>query len=138
VKLGVLVALWAGVAYAELPEQVKLSVHSFPPGEVYLETTVGVRYLGKSGQTLTVQPPAMLDAALRPAQYSNGFLVLKAPQHADLRVSVRAQDWSGGRLPTAGSFTVCQGANGWVTVRDYVTVYPVVSLGLAAFCWWGW
>lgn len=123
--------LWAAlssVACAELPEQVKLSVHSFPPGDVYLETAVGLSYLGKSGEVLTVKPPAMLDAALRPAQYANGFLVVKAPGHSDLRVSVRAQDWPGGRLPAAGSYAPAA-ASAWVTVRDYVTVYPIPFAG---------
>lgn len=127
-----MVSLWAlfsGLTWAELPEQVKLSVHSFPPCEVYLETTAGSTYLGKSGQTLTVKPPAMLDAALRPVQYSNGFLILKAPQHADLRVSVPAQQWSGQRLPALGSYSL-SGANALVTVADYVRGYPLLSLGL--------
>lgn len=97
-----------------------------------METTVGFTYLGKSGQPLTVKPPAMLDAALRPAQYSNGFLVLKTPAHADLRVSVRAQDWSSGRLPATGSFAL-SGANPLVTLGDYVAVYPVPVVGLALF-----
>lgn len=118
-----------GIACAELPEQVQLSVHSFPPAEVYLETTVGMGYLGKSGERLTVKPPAMLDAALRPVQYSNGFLVLKAAEHADLRVSVRAEDWSGGRLPTAGSYRL-SGASGLVTLKDYLRVYPVPALAM--------
>ncbi|MBX3170586.1 MAG: serine/threonine protein kinase [Candidatus Eremiobacteraeota bacterium] len=129
-----LLSFWAvflGVAQAELPEQVKLSVHSFPPGDVYLETTVGSVYLGKSGELLTVKPPAMLDAALRPTQYSNGFLLLKAPGHSELRVSVRAQDWSRGRLPAAGSYSLAA-ASPLVTVRDYVTAYPWACLGLLA------
>ena len=128
-------AIWlflSGLAGAELPEQVKLGVHSFPPAEVYLETTVGLNYLGKSGQQITVKPPAMLDAALRPAQYSNGFLVLKAPAHADLRVPVRAQDWSSGRLPSTGSFAL-SGANPLVTLGDYVAVYPIPVVGCVLF-----
>ena len=131
-RMVALLAFLSVVAGAELPEQVKLSVHSFPPSEVFLETTTGSTYLGKSSQTLTVKPPAMLDAALRPVQYSNGFLILKAPQHADLRVSVPAQQWSGGRLPELGNYSL-SGATALVTAGDYVRGYPLLSLGLLVF-----
>ncbi|MFN8610629.1 MAG: serine/threonine-protein kinase [Vulcanimicrobiota bacterium] len=117
-------ALLLSGAWGELPEQVQLSVHTFPPSEVFLETASGLQFLGKSGRPLIVRPPAMLDAALRPAQYSNGFLVLKSPGHGNLRVSVPAQDWSSGRLPTAGSYTLAA-ASPLVSLGDYFSVYPL-------------
>ena len=114
---------------AELAEQVQLRVNTFPASKIYLESSQGQSFVGNSGELLTVKPPAMLDAALRPVQYANGFLVLKAPHHADQRIPVSVQEWTQGSLPSAGSFQLSADSP-LQTAQDYLTTYPLSSLGM--------
>lgn len=129
-RLCLLLGFWLSLASgAELPEQVQLRVHTFPASKVYLESSQGLSFVGNSGQLLTLKPPALLDSALRPIQYANGFLVLKAPHHADRRVPVSAPEWTQGTLPAAGSFQL-SAESPLVTARDYFSTYPLASAGL--------
>jgi hypothetical protein len=134
-NLLVWVILAWGTASAQLPEQVKLQINSFPPSQVYLETATGLKFLGPSGHTLTVQPPAMLDAALRPVQYSNGFLVLKAAGHDPLRISVAGPEWSQAHLPSRGRYSL-SAHNLGISLQDYLQAYPLLfAVGLGALVW---
>ncbi|GMU55529.1 MAG: hypothetical protein AMXMBFR33_46750 [Candidatus Xenobia bacterium] len=125
-----LILLCLTSACLALSEEVTLTVHSFPPGQVYLDTPTGLSYLGPSGQPLSVSPPVLRGPDGRPVQYAGGVLVLKAPDHADLRVTVAAQDWASGRLPATGWLRP-PASSALVTARDYLTGYPLLSLVLA-------
>lgn len=136
-RLGLLLGYWLSLANgAELAEQVQLRVHTFPASRVYLENSQGLSFLGNSGELLTVKPPAMLDGALRTVQYANGFLVLKAPHHADRRVPVSAAEWTQGNLPSAGSFQLSADSV-MVTAQDYLFTYPLGSAALLVALLWG-
>ena len=112
--------------------EVKLTVRCFPPAEVYLDTPTGLSLLGYSDGEIPVKPPVMRDAEGKIRQYARGELVLRAPDHQDLRVPVTSQDWAAGQLPAqrlvANSLLV--------TVQDYSRAYPRGSaLGLVLALW---
>jgi serine/threonine-protein kinase len=68
------------------------------------------------------------NAAGIPVQYANGVIVIKAEDHADLKVPVSGKDWTSGRLPAQGSFRLPPNSLA-VAVMDWVRVYPAASAG---------
>ncbi|MFN8605970.1 MAG: serine/threonine-protein kinase [Vulcanimicrobiota bacterium] len=113
-----------------LSEQVTVRVNAYPPCQVFLETSRGESYQGKSGMDLRLTPPAYTDSAGRVVQYAQGFLVLKAPDHGALRVSIPAQDWTAGRLPVEGGEYRLVATSAWVGARDFTGVHPWLSVCL--------
>lgn len=117
----------------ELSKQVWLTVDAYPPCQVFLETSRGESFQGRSGIPLRVTPPAYTDSAGHIVQYAQGFLMLRSPQHGALRISVAAQDWQANRLPAEGGQYRLVANSPWIGVRDYLSVHPFLSgfFGLA-------
>ena len=131
-RVWVLVGVLAGMSLSQpLPRDVELTIQSFPPCEVYLETPTGRSRLAPSGRSTRVTPPVLRDGDGVPVQYAPATLVLTAADHAELRVPVNAADWTRGKLPTQGVYRL-PAASLAVAARDYVVVYPFLSLALAS------
>ncbi len=110
---------------------VSLTVETFPPARVYLETPEGLSFLSDSGQPFDFVPPVLRDPRGVPTAYSSGTLVLKAERHGDLRVPVSAAEWANGRLPQVGSYRL-PAESFLVAAGDWLKVYPEwVLSGLA-------
>ncbi|MGE0487702.1 MAG: serine/threonine-protein kinase [Vulcanimicrobiota bacterium] len=125
-----LLVLWLALAYPAraVPDEIELSVAAFPACEVYLDTPTGLSFLGRSGEPIRCSPPVLRGPDGKPTQYAAGELVLKAPNHAELRVTVAAQDWARGRLPPQGSYRL-PADSPMVAAVDLLTAHPGLFLG---------
>ena len=126
-----------------LARDVELTVHTFPPSQIFLLTPTGESLLGYSGQPTRVSPPVIRNRQGVPVQYASGTLLLRAEDHAEQRVSISGSDWASGRLPSQGSYRL-PASSFLVGLLDWVKVYPLASLsglallllgGAAAFRW---
>lgn len=124
------VALGLGGATAQtpLPREVQLTVVTFPPGQIYLESPTGETLIAPAGQPTMVSPPVIRDGQGVPVQFANGVLVLKAENHSDLRIPVSGKEWSAGRLPAQGSYRLPPNSFA-IAAMDWIKGYPVASLG---------
>lgn len=121
----------AGLAQTPLPLDVQLTVETFPPSQVYMESPTGLTMIAPSGRATLVSPPLIRDGKGVPTQYANGVLVLKAEGHADLRVPVSGPEWAGGRLPVQGSYRLPPNSMA-IGLMDWVKGYPAATFaGLA-------
>jgi predicted Ser/Thr protein kinase len=112
-----------------LERDVTLTVCTFPAGEVFLETPSGLSKIANSDVATRITPPVICDASGVPVQYAAGVLVLRAPDHADLRVQVSGGLWASGRLPSAGSYRLPPNS-ALVGLSDWARTYPLPSAGV--------
>lgn len=115
-----------------LPREVQLTVNSFPPSQVYLESGPDLPLLGPSGQPFRVSPPVLRDARGAPVQYSAGTLVLKSRNHADFRLPLASGDWTRGVLPDGGGSYQLVADSLLVQLQDQCRRYPLAAMGAVA------
>lgn len=126
--------LWAAfagghvLAQSAVPLDVQLTVETFPPSQVYMESPTGLTMIAPSGRATMVSPPLIRDGNGVPVQYANGVLVLKASDHADLRVPISGPEWASGRLPAQGAYRLPPNSFA-IGVMDWVRAYPVLTAG---------
>jgi predicted Ser/Thr protein kinase len=123
----------------ELPETVEITINTFPETGIFLITEEGEKEVGKSGKAFSMKPPVALNRASNAYEYVPGMLILRAPDHADYRMSVSTEDWKEPTLPRSGNYNLTPDSL-VVAIRDYIQAYPYLAalallsvFGLLAF-----
>lgn len=124
-SLTLLLALTLPV-FAELAEEIKVSIHTFPSCQVLLAEGIGERPLGPSNQPIWIKAPVFQDAKGQVVQYASGTLILRAPGHDDYKVLVSNEDWLKGTLPSTGHYQL-PAQSPLIRAQDYAQAYPFPS-----------
>ncbi len=115
---------------AEVNEEVKVTVRTFPKCQVFLAEGAGMRPLGPSNEPIWIKAPVFIDANRRPSQYASGTLILQAPGHDDQQVMISNQQWTTGSLPPTGKYQL-PAKTTLILLQDYCVEYPLAFSLLA-------
>jgi tRNA A-37 threonylcarbamoyl transferase component Bud32 len=111
---------------AELTEEIKVSINTFPKCQVLLAEGNSERPLGPSNQPIWIKAPVFQDSQGHVVQYASGTLILRAPGHDDFKVLISNEEWSRGSLPLTGRYQL-PAQSPVILAQDYAQAYPIPS-----------